>query len=895
MEPLFASDANARIVQGNLPQTSLCKVSCSNTTAFDFFERGKDSLVYFRRNPASLYDAITSSLSYVAASDYLLSANNYEAPFNIVINTGYNPEAISEKMSAHIAEMRLCPVVTNIDKALWLIISSLALLVSTDNENKEDIVEQFFAWLYLLKIVQDNEYIFGKTLDFSSVAATSPVLDILWSPWSARNTYANFIDLTPSELDAIRKLELARKDLKQEIADDISRAAQVAAETEREWDLFLRILNDYAQEESRAINQVVDDSLSAAEKLAAIEAYFSILGENSKDHHNADGETIEITPVVEAAKKRLQCAPSYCIVSDNSGQVFRLHNYATELALFPMTFNLLLLVYHQFRLDPQQDSALGFCNFALHYLKRNLSFVAEEFFYESVEIFAEEFCNEFRSFVEANQDHIKCLSFNDVQLDNVFIGYDAFNAVAASVLQDHIAEKFESAGLSLKNLKVATNGQNRDYQYTKEDLNSLFAEEQEYAKKAKAQIVARQAVTSLNIVYLFCDVLKILSDTTSCHSFIANIDIIDGCEDELRRLHSNVAQYAYKNVNIKAYRKKAGIYADVLAKKESSMELFRANTFISICRKYVSHLNEGIVKGSIDGLLDVNRRFRAEMLRCLPFIQKEAHTKEWEDVSNRICHSLVETIEAESPQRLLKEKQSILAQLGTEARFLPDSALKTLATAEFLFQKYACPEYQESGFDYSSISALYYQAFEDSYNTLIWREYVKRLNDVRIGSQGLAEYFFSCKASKEEISNPSALGYLPKKAVNKYIKNPTCFHESITFEIFYELLKGISGKEKLDRLCDFFAEIAGHSSRQSMFADGSFIAQVNRFANKIYRKKDNRNEASHGGNIITFRECEDDKKAVLFDLQNIRDDTISLIQLLLDLIKDSKLLETHNH
>ena len=136
---------------------------------------------------------------------------------------------------------------------------------------------------------------------------------------------------------------------------------------------------------------------------------------------------------------------------------------------------------------------------------------------------------------------------------------------------------------------------------------------------------------------------------------------------------------------------------------------------------------------------------------------------------------------------------------------------------------------------------------------------------------------------------------MPKKAVNKYIKNPTCFHESITFEIFYELLKGISGKEKLDKLCDFFAEIAGHSSRQSMFADGSFIAQVNRFANKIYRKKDNRNEASHGGNIITFRECEDDKKAVLFDLQNIRDDTISLIQLLLDLIKDSKLLETHNH
>ena len=34
--------------------------------------------------------------------------------------------------------------------------------------------------------------------------------------------------------------------------------------------------------------------------------------------------------------------------------------------------------------------------------------------------------------------------------------------------------------------------------------------------------------------------------------------------------------------------------------------------------------------------------------------------------------------------------------------------------------------YAEKGFDYSCISALYYQAFEEAYNKLIWNEYADR-------------------------------------------------------------------------------------------------------------------------------------------------------------------------
>jgi len=297
MDYFYAGDTNERIVQGNLPQSPLHSVSSTTPESFDFYEKGSDTLVYFKKNPEVLYGAISSSLNFVATTDGLLQTNNFEAPFNIVINTAYNPAALSYDTPAYNEAIQLCPVVTDIDKALWLIIASQAMLINTvDGEEKAYLVEMFFAWLYLLKIVQQNEYIFGKTLDFSSVSETGPVLEILWSPWSDRNTYAHFIDLTPAELDASQKLEHTRKALKDQLAHFVSQATAIAAETDYEWDLFLRILNDYSLKESHAVNQVLS-SLSKTEKLEAIGEYISVLKDNSNDKFIAKDKVIELTPV----------------------------------------------------------------------------------------------------------------------------------------------------------------------------------------------------------------------------------------------------------------------------------------------------------------------------------------------------------------------------------------------------------------------------------------------------------------------------------------------------------------------------------------------------------------------------------------------------------------------
>ena len=64
----------------------------------------------------------------------------------------------------------------------------------------------------------------------------------------------------------------------------------------------------------------------------------------------------------------------------------------------------------------------------------------------------------------------------------------------------------------------------------------------------------------------------------------------------------------------------------------------------------------------------------------------------------------------------------------------PESVINTLATAELMYTKYAIDEFAVQGFDYSSISALYYQAFENAYNDLIWGKYADFLNSLVISN-----------------------------------------------------------------------------------------------------------------------------------------------------------------
>ena len=76
----------------------------------------------------------------------------FEAPLNLIINTGFNPAILDSKSSACQEAIKLCPVVTKLDKALWLLISEYAAQIMVANDDsKEEMVGMFFSFAISFK------------------------------------------------------------------------------------------------------------------------------------------------------------------------------------------------------------------------------------------------------------------------------------------------------------------------------------------------------------------------------------------------------------------------------------------------------------------------------------------------------------------------------------------------------------------------------------------------------------------------------------------------------------------------------------------------------------------------------------------------------------------------
>lgn len=892
MDYLYANPANERIMQGCFPKCSLQKHSQDVVASLNYFEKAKDILIYFKENPDKLYDAISSAITTIDAGEHILDAHNYEAPFNLVINTSYNPAALNIDSPACQEAIQLCPVVTSLDKALWVLISTYAIIVKTAPEDARDpMIEFFFAWMYLLKIVQENELIFGKTLDFSSVKCTDPLFEIIMSPWNQNNSMASFVALSASELDALNILEHTRKDIKARISMDIEKAKTIAVETEQDWDLFLQVLNDYSEKEAFAVSQVCSN-ISKLEKLSAIKAYLAVLQDNFEGYYQINGERVHLTPVINAIEKRLRSAAAYCVVQDTSGAIFRLHQYAYNLLYVPFTFNLLLLYYHQWRLEPQKDNALIFFNYALHCLKCNL-FSADGEYHESINIVIERFHHEFLSFIKANQDAIDNLSFDDIQQDTVYIGDASLYATARSTAWRDISNKLEAVFQYFEDPDSSPILQNQQFSVSKEQLDAQFASEQERAEQIKVATIGRQAVVSLNIVYLFCDAITNIQESNQESLYFENAFDVAKRISELRRCTNRLSYAIYSGASdIDEYRRQNGIETKYISERESKEDDIRSVTFTESIFNALNSLQKSVGALGIEELLALKTKLQDEVRKCSICSLSERFTEQFISISNNICRRLVDVCHDSSPD-FDNERKQLLERLDQADVLLPPFALNSLTTAELLYHQFASDVFALKGFDYSCISALYYQAFEEAYNKMIWVGYANLINSEAIGDRSLCSILFEFR--DEKIPIEEAKGYLSQNVKTRacYLDytnkeeaiataKPYCMYKNFAL-LLYQVKKG----SPLKKLCDYFAELTGFSCRDEMFEDSSFMDEVRAFAKDIDDSSRCRNNASHGGTLITIEQCQKDKHTVLSELDelhNIRESSIGLIQKLLHIM-----------
>lgn len=231
-----------------------------------------------------------------------------------------------------------------------------------------------------------------------------------------------------------------------------------------------------------------------------------------------------------------------------------------------------------------------------------------------------------------------------------------------------------------------------------------------------------------------------------------------------------------------------------------------------------------------------------------------------DELSNAISSVLQKRVEDNEAEGLRAAKKKIEEELGqNRVRILNPGIIQVLSTAEYLYDKFIEDKDPIKGFDYSCISAMYYQALEKTYNYLMYSGYIDELNKDKSGDLS-------------SIINHKAYGYFPdhgkrylKKIKNKKIVEKTCMYGD--FEVLLKFLLNIGKcncndvthyKEYLYNTFGWNTEVLDNKGLPPKIAD-----KIETLYKGIKITRDRRNNASHGGIIINYDTAREDKDFVL--------------------------------
>lgn len=321
------------------------------------------------------------------------------------------------------------------------------------------------------------------------------------------------------------------------------------------------------------------------------------------------------------------------------------------------------------------------------------------------------------------------------------------------------------------------------------------------------------------------------------------------------------------------------INQEKIIKNESRINQKKADLYRTFLMEYELSTVESIMKNRLI-LLDRARAIAPEDKAFL------------EDNSNKILNRLQETVQGEDLSLIAKD---LCSELRSGKRImLPEKVIHTLATAELLYGRFAQNEFSSQDFDYSSISALYYQAFENAYNELIWGEYANYLNNtLRIGGISYTSILTGQHRYRNAgifASSDRGFGFLPQRESDwlhySHFDNTTGV-TTVDTTVMYKPFAIFIGANKAPELPGFYNWLAtkiGFPDRNSMDTNIVFSGLLDQFRRDMSTAVDSRNNASHGGNEITMAQCSKDRDTVLSDLRRIRTTHLGLVQQLISML-----------
>ena len=511
----------------------------------------------------------------------------------------------------------------------------------------------------------------------------------------------------------------------------------------------------------------------------------------------------------------------------------------------------------------------------------------------SLDDIIEDFYQTVFSFVNENEGAINRLSFEKLQKDSAIVAVGISSETDAQMkdLSDRLKEIENSTEYELEIEKmIAGTG----VALSAEKIAELVRHEEERSDLIDQETIASRIVFSLNIIYMFCELLRIILVNRHANIKVKRRDTVEKYRRDLmllddRLVHKVYAHLGDQEIGILEYREKSGINTLSLSDQETAEENYRNDVFADVLKSSILSLIDKIEGKKDEEILQTKSRIRTEILRFPDCDEKERYTEWLDEISQRLSDALILNCKQEDDYQRIKE--GILLGLGGKAAILPESTVDSLTTAEMLYARYASEEFADKGFDFSCISALYYQAFEEAYNKLIWKGYADELNDLEFEGKKFTEILYECKGRRIDVID--ARGYLdadPKQR-GYYIdyqnrnRPSTSVSSRCMYKSFAILLQNIVPNTRLEKLCDYFARITEFGSREAMFNDVDFMRNCCAFASAVDSSADNRNNASHGGTFISVEQCKSDKKVVLSELEAVRSDSLGLVQQLLFLLK----------
>lgn len=882
---LLDHQINRRIMMGKLPVSKLYPVYKRNKTKEDIRGKAQKGIAILRKEPRMCLYLFNAFKSRVHEMESVNMSTICDQEICALINTGYSPESIMPL--TYIEASELYPAVTDIDKILLYAASLYNYVISNGEGYLESYKDMLYVWLYLFESVQQKEKQYSKTIKIDEMLVCNSIIDLLLGDWK-QNIGSCLRELEESEKRQIKELDENRNRLCEKICAEEKEGARIEELTNDDWTVFIQIINDISMKESETVEKIMQAS-SAKEKIRCIMDYTSIIKKIENKKYILNNEEIELIKVLNDVNERFTKSECLCTLEEDGKEPFRITPVLLSLLINPKTYNYLYMMFHQFRLKPNKENASSFFQLALSCLYKNLGYSHDEAAMSTEESIIQ-FYQAVSRYLHENKNNIEKLSYREIQPDGVFD-----TQIISGIITSDMLKENTNAFLQDNTEEHIIKGT-----YTQEEIILSVRKVEKMIETSEYSERAHRLVVSINIIYMVAEAVRIVLNNKHANIKVKDKDEIEKIRKELRKIDDKLIHVVYANLSdqqmgMPEYREKIGLDIISLTETEYEEEKYRNSLFAETAKRNILDLINQIQKQNIEELMITRTEIRNEIFACPDCDDKELYIEWLEEISNCLCNTMIEKSKNLACE-YTKGEERLFNNIGEYANILPRESVDALVTAELLFKKYAIQDYANKGFDYSSISALYYQAFEAAYNTLIWKGYSHKLNSLIINNVEFTTYLEGKRYTI--IKDADFQGYLSndsnarKNYINYRQKNnntaKTVIKDNCMYGNFIHIMKEVNQNGNLERFCDYFANITGFIDRRDMFLNNDFMAKCAKFTSDIECSKDNRNNASHGGTRISIGQCKDDKEAILATIGEIRAYHLGLIQQLIELLTFNK-------